>query len=393
MPITSIEAVVKVTERCNIACTYCYMFYKGNDDYTRHPKYISPETTLAVSQFLRDGARDLGAGTVFVDLHGGEPLMLGYRRFDELCQTLHDVISPVARVQIRLQTNATLISPEWVPIFAKHRIGVGVSIDGDRVANDTHRVDHRGNSTYERTVAGLTVLQNAARAGLISDPGVLCVATPGADGAATYRHFVDKLGARALDFLLPMDSHDDCGGWSPGEIAKYYQAVVREWIRDDDPTVDLRFLNRFIEFFQQAPSVARQIEFYDQNVLITVASNGDVGPDDDLKPLNLYQGLANVSTTTLRDYLGIEAVKQLNAEYFRLPDACGGCEWAKYCRGCGGTGRIINRYKAATEFNNPSVFCADLQEMYRYQLDFLLRSGYPIQKAVDALGLSDEVAA
>ena len=33
MQVEHIEAVIKVTERCNINCDYCYVYHKGNDDF------------------------------------------------------------------------------------------------------------------------------------------------------------------------------------------------------------------------------------------------------------------------------------------------------------------------------------------------------------------------
>src|SRR5260221_10491935 len=94
----TIEVVVKVSERCNIACDYCYMFYKGNDDYTRHPTYIPEESVEALAKFLVDSVKVHGSKHVFVHLHGGEPLMVGKRRFNELCKQLRDAIKPVAEL-------------------------------------------------------------------------------------------------------------------------------------------------------------------------------------------------------------------------------------------------------------------------------------------------------
>jgi len=37
----TIEVVLKLTERCNIDCTYCYVFNKGDESYKKHPKYFT----------------------------------------------------------------------------------------------------------------------------------------------------------------------------------------------------------------------------------------------------------------------------------------------------------------------------------------------------------------
>jgi uncharacterized protein len=48
----TIEAIVKVTERCNINCSYCYMFNLGNDDYKGHSAIMSDETAAATANFF-----------------------------------------------------------------------------------------------------------------------------------------------------------------------------------------------------------------------------------------------------------------------------------------------------------------------------------------------------
>jgi hypothetical protein len=39
--------LIKVASRCNINCTYCYVYNAGDDGWKEMPNQISPETTLA----------------------------------------------------------------------------------------------------------------------------------------------------------------------------------------------------------------------------------------------------------------------------------------------------------------------------------------------------------
>ncbi|HEV2739171.1 MAG TPA: hypothetical protein VGU66_11380, partial [Candidatus Elarobacter sp.] len=36
-----LSVVLKVAERCNLACPYCYFFFGGDDSYLLHPAFIS----------------------------------------------------------------------------------------------------------------------------------------------------------------------------------------------------------------------------------------------------------------------------------------------------------------------------------------------------------------
>jgi uncharacterized protein len=117
------------------------------------------------------------------------------------------------------------------------------------------------------------------------------------------------------------------------------------------------------------------------NVLITVASNGDVGPDDSLRTLNL--GLFskhNIATSTLQQVLDSPERKAIAAAENTIPVDCKECCWKAVCRGGAANGRLINRYSKARGFNNPSIVCDALQALYSRVAAYLLESGVPYEK-------------
>src|ERR1700759_1574943 len=67
--------VVKVTERCNLNCRYCYMFNGGDLSYLRRPAIMTTGIVDAmVSRVLAHCRRHRLSKFTFV-LHGGEPLL------------------------------------------------------------------------------------------------------------------------------------------------------------------------------------------------------------------------------------------------------------------------------------------------------------------------------
>src|ERR1700744_954695 len=69
--------VVKVASRCNLNCSYCYVYNAGDTTYLRQPAVMSQETALAVieraaSHYIHHQLESF----VFV-FHGGEPLLAG----------------------------------------------------------------------------------------------------------------------------------------------------------------------------------------------------------------------------------------------------------------------------------------------------------------------------
>lgn len=212
MQVEHIEAVIKVTERCNINCDYCYVYHKGNDDFMARPALMKFSEFDKIINFLVQGASDMGAKRMSVIFHGGEPLLLKKVVFSKFCAQLRERIPSTISLNLGLQTNAILIDEEWIGLFRQHHVFVSVSLDGPAEIHDRHRRDHRDRGTHAGVVKGLKLLQEAADDEVLPHPGVICVIDPETDARKIYRYFVDDLGFRSLSFHLPMDTHET-GGW------------------------------------------------------------------------------------------------------------------------------------------------------------------------------------
>ena len=88
---------------CNLRCRMCYL-----RDQEKGEGILSLERWLTLSEELRE------AGTLFLMLTGGEPLL--YPRFRELYQALRGM-----GFILTVNTNGTLIGPEWADFFAKNK--------------------------------------------------------------------------------------------------------------------------------------------------------------------------------------------------------------------------------------------------------------------------------
>lgn len=208
--IKHLEIILKVSERCNINCTYCYVFNMGNSLAADSTPVISRENIVALRGFFERSTIENEIGVIQVDFHGGEPLMMKKERFNEMCEILRQGNYGSSQLQLALQTNGILIDEEWISLFERHQVHASISIDGPKHINDRHRLDKKGKSTYEATVNGLRLLQNAWKQGrLPGEPGILRVANPKANGAEIYHHFANVLNCQRFDFLIPDDHHDD----------------------------------------------------------------------------------------------------------------------------------------------------------------------------------------
>lgn len=232
-----LEVILKlVGETCNLNCHYCYEKRKPYDDKA----VLTPEV-------LRTFLTSLNGRPISVGLHGGEPLVIGRER---LARLLGELRNYPGRVELKLQTNATLLTSEWLAFFDREwpNIAIGVSLDGDMDGNG-HRVDYQDVPAYDRIVRGLRVLSETRRAF-----GVICVVTRRLLGRS--REVIDAFsrieGVRALklasclDFDVSSKSYsrpsgraiarlnpigEGHPGWAttPGELATFLVEVFDVW--------------------------------------------------------------------------------------------------------------------------------------------------------------------
>ena len=190
--------LVKTASRCNIDCSYCYVYQGPDTTWRIQPKRMRPEVLTAVRDRLVEQAGRQEAGFAIV-LHGGEPLLLGFDDLGALLRGLRACLSP-KRHPISIQTNGTLLSEKLLNLFAETRTSVSVSIDGPPEANDLARLDHRGESTYAATMRGIHLLASHSENKFLF-AGTLSVIQPAVNPRLVYES-LKALGAPSMDFLL-----------------------------------------------------------------------------------------------------------------------------------------------------------------------------------------------
>src|ERR1700729_2139111 len=79
--------LLKVASRCNLDCSYCYVYHMGDEGWRSQPKRLSSEIRDALARELGSLMREQGRPFSVV-LHGGEPLLLGGAGLDTLLGSL-----------------------------------------------------------------------------------------------------------------------------------------------------------------------------------------------------------------------------------------------------------------------------------------------------------------
>ena len=379
MPIQNLNIVFKISERCNLKCDYCYFFFGGDETWKKHPPLVPRQVVHDLGAFAARAARGHQLDVINLIFHGGEPLLMSKPRFAEMCETLRGYEDGF-QFSLAVQTNGVLVDAEWIDIFERYQVSAGVSLDGPPAVNDLHRLDLKGRSSYDATVAGLRLLQQAAEQGRVSSPGVLSVINPFADGAKVYHHFVHDLGVNNMSFLTPDYTWDSVISEQVVRgVERFLVASLRAWLAGRNPKIKIRVFSELLSAMVD-PRAMELVQTYrdDYRNIISVSSNGDLGPEDTMRtadPRFASMGL-NIAHHDLSDLLesGIWS-EQADAVTIK-PEKCKTCDWWKICK----AGRPIHRYSKANGFSNHSLYCNGLKDMYTEIGAFLVRNGTPLSE-------------
>lgn len=383
----SLAYILKVAERCNLACSYCYFFFGGDETYKQHPPFVLPETIDGLIEFTRGAIANHGIKNVRIGFHGGEPLLLKKEQFRSICEQLTASLGALCNLSLSVQTNGVLIDPGWVDVFADHRIHVGISFDGPPAFHNTTRVTKKGKGTYAESRRGWELLMQASGEGRMPEPGVLCVVDPGQSATETFAHFVDELGVRHLDFLLPDITHDseDANEVFVRRCGDYLIDICHAWFSLGKSDVHVRFIDHVVgpmlsdELIRLAAATKD-----DPTALFTISSNGEIAPDDAMRPLapRFREAGLRVGSHTYDEVLAHDVWQELGASR-ELPATCQACTWKSICNG----GLRQHRFSERNGFDNPSLYCETLKRLYAYIASQLIRGGYPIDELEQRLAL------
>ena len=362
----SLAAVVlKLASRCNLNCSYCYIYNHEDKSYLRRPKLIGDavyERTLdAMLGYCQERSDDYGMALIY---HGGEPTLIGAGRFDRLAARAREVLGPRLRL-LAIQTNAVLLDEEWVEVFRRHEMRVSVSLDGPPEIHDAVRVDHHGRGSYAETVAGIRLLQEGG-----ITPRILSVVNPGRSGGDAYRHF-RSLGVTSMDFLLPDVTHDSrdtfYGGLGETPVADFLIPAFDAWLAEDDPGVEVRLFSNLLRAFlgdePGSDAFGNPLMSY-----LIVETDGAIEALDALRVCaeGIGQSGLNVLEHGFGDLAtGLPLVHQAVHQGFPLAAACQGCPEREVCGG----GHLPHRYSRARGFDNPSAWCADILKLFAHIRD------------------------
>jgi uncharacterized protein len=346
------QIIVKLHSRCNLSCTYCYVYESIDQSWRNQPLTMSAHTVEVLAGRIRDHATRHQLETIQVVLHGGEPLLAGHDAVEAALHAIHAAVPAGTVPRFSVQTNGVLLDQQFLDIFHRYGVRVGVSIDGGAAANDRHRVYANGRGSFDRIAAGLSLLMRDEHRAVYG--GLLCTIDLHNDPVSVYESLM-AFRPPAIDLLLPH------GNWTnpppPGDgtftYAEWLIRVFDAWFDGRPGRTRIRIFESIIARLLGEPSGTEAIGG-DVPGIVVIESDGSYEQSDALK--TTFSGGPATGRRIATDSFDDVLDHLTTAAPVRLSPACRDCRVVDICGG----GLRAHRYRADNGFDNPSVYCADL---------------------------------
>ncbi|MEU4242928.1 FxsB family cyclophane-forming radical SAM/SPASM peptide maturase [Actinoplanes sp. NPDC026619] len=347
--VTVRQVVLKLHSRCNLSCTYCYVYHSLDQGWMRQPVTMSDMTRMRVAERIAEHVELHRPSDLSVVLHGGEPLLAGHDAVAATLAVLKKSVPDGTRLRFGVQTNGILIDDRFLEIFHEFGVRVGVSLDGGAEANDRHRIYVSGRGSYDRMAAGLRRLARPEHRDIYS--GILCTIDVRNDPVAVYEDLI-SFDPPAIDLLLPHGNWTTPPPRPPGAMsyADWLIAIFDAWYGAPVARTRIRLFESMMMRLLGGQSDTEAIGG-DQPGIVVIETDGTYEQTDSLK--TTADGAAatgmGVATDSLDDVMAwLDQPAEPAAECLACPvfTVCGG-------------GLRAHRYRDGT-FDHPSAYCADL---------------------------------
>jgi uncharacterized protein len=355
----TITVVVRISARCNLACSYCYA--RASREPGNTASFMSPETaSLVCEQF-----QSLPVNRVDFNWHGGEPLLCDPAVLRGALRTQQRIAAgggPSATNKV--QTNGRHLSEEWLALLCEHPIDIGVSLDGPARYHDRHRRDVQSSAPSHDAVMATTA---RLRSGGLPFGTLLVITEDMAGAAKEVFDFVITKGL-AVD-LLPCFCQDANGNVvspsiRPNSLERFVTGFFDDWIRCPAPPVCRMLEDMLGGLLGVQPSTCafrrNCHEFY------------SVDTEGRLYPCDLFLGqpgmcLGDLRSEPLAHILHSYRAAAIRERIAALPASCTQCKWLDHCGG----GCAAHRIGRTTDTPGQYYYCGARKSIFHHLEEFI----------------------
>ncbi|PSL34453.1 radical SAM protein [Chitinophaga ginsengisoli] len=375
--------VLKIASRCNLNCSYCYMYNLGDKTYMNQPKFMSIDTITALAERLRSYCNAADIQFVQIVFHGGEPLLLSKEFFRESIEIFTSTC-PDIEFSYTIQTNGVQLDNDWYHFFNEYQVKIGISFDGPRQQHDKYRRFHNGKGSYDDVATAVRLGKDNGLAGILM---VLNTDIPPAD----FYNEIKQLGVRNLNLLFPDGHHSKLpGGFDMKRLSEAGYTPYADWLialfvlwKKDKSRPTIRLFENIIALLMGNEQIGNQAMGKKTNGVAVIETNGGIEVVDSLRAC--YEGITrnnlNVHTGKIEDLFGDDVFELFYNSHEMVCEQCLNCPVYDICGG----GFLGNRFSEANGFDNPTIYCKDIIRLVSFLQNDILESLPP--DTVDRIGI------
>ncbi len=309
-----------LTSACNFKCKYCFV----ESRIEKHDNtFMSNETAEKGIQLLNRNVEKEYTTTII--FYGGEPFL----NFDVMKYIVNRTQELGMNVKYNVVSNGSIMNTEIIDFIKKHKLEIGISIDGLENTNDEMRIDSNNNGTYNKIISTISELsQNEINF------GVSCtISKHNIDKIDEIVSILEQYNIKGMGYNLPAEN----GNIIVSEVEK--QVIVKNLLKAEDIIFEKRIfeervINRRLKSFVEKKKWIKDCAGYGHQIAIT--PKGQVGvchglwPDEINQKENTYYELdVNYEGKITEHPIWQE---WFNRTPFNMPQ-CWNCEAISLCGG------------------------------------------------------------
>ncbi len=355
------EFLIKpASAKCNLDCEYC--FYKDISKRRDIKDYgfMSLETLESI---VKRAYAETEKSVVF-SFQGGEPLLVGIDYYYHLFEFINKYNVNKINTEVSIQTNGILIDEEFVELFKKHHVLVGVSLDGTEDIHNLFRIDYDKKPTYHRVIEGINLLKKYD-----VEFNILTVITKYvARNIQKIYQFYKAQGFKHMQFIEGLDydfkqSGKERFSLNNKDYYKFLKDLFILWYNDltkgDYQSIRVFdvMIHKLMNNEQVVPCFYKGV-CRNQNI---IEANGDIFPCDFY--VTEKHVLGNIMTDSLSSINNNKSYDEFINESLIVPNDCQLCKYNYLCRnGC-------KRYRVHHKY----YYCEAIYRFYDTYLPKLLK--------------------
>jgi uncharacterized protein len=314
---------------CNLRCKYCFYIEK-KEFFQKKTGYRMSEEVLetTIRQMMEQGSEQ-----VIFQWQGGEPTLCGVEFF-ERAVALQKQYGKGHIIANGLQTNGTLLTPEWARFFRENKFLIGLSLDGPQDLHNALRYTAVGGHVHDKVLKNAKMLiQEGVEVNILA-----VVSRDSAAMADEIYDFIKAQGFQWMQFIPCVERNEKTGeaasfSVTPEGYGDFLCRIFDRWWADFDdgkPTTFVRFFDElFYRYVGLEPADCTLRE--ECGAYLIIEHTGDSYSCDFF--VNNDNHLGNVLTHKLTDMLNSSAQNAFGKKKSNRHAKCTTCEWENWCRG------------------------------------------------------------